>query len=289
LPNIRFIEETHTYLLDDKPLISVTTLMQKHGLAPSYDGVDENVLQAKAKRGTLIHKEIEDYCVSGDIGFTPELSAFIDYVDENKVKVLHNELLVHNDLIAGTIDLVLGGNTIADIKTTAVLHTDAVSWQLSIYAYLYNLTHEDKLVNGKVFHFNNLGELDVKDIPLKPQFMVEKLIMCERNGVMFHYDLDFAEHKLQQIYRVENFIKEVKLSQKKAELEAERLKEELIMAMEKQGIKKFENDNIRITYKAEYEKNTFDSKQFKIERPDLYNEYLKKQTVGATVLITLKD
>lgn len=286
---IRFIEETHTYLLDDKPLISVTTLMQKHGIAPSYDGVDENVLKAKAERGTLIHKEIEDYCVKGEVGFTDELSMFIDYAEENNLKVLHNELLVHNDLVAGTIDLVLGNHTIADIKTTSVLHLDAVSWQLSIYAYLYNLTHEDKLVNGKVFHFNSLGELVVKDVPLKPQFMVEKLIMCERNGDMFYYDLDFAEHKLQQIYSVENFIKEVKLSQKKAELEAERLKTELLMAMEKQGVKKYENERIRITYKDEYDKNTFDTKQFKLEQPELYKEYLKKTTVGATVLITLKD
>lgn len=289
MANIKFIEETHTYLLDDKPLISVTTLMQKHGVAPSYDGVPEDVLKAKAERGTLIHKEIEDYCVKGEIGFSDELSLFIDYVEANNLKILHNELLVHNDLVAGTIDLVLAGNTIADIKTTSALHTDAVSWQLSIYAYLYNLTHEEKLVNGKVFHFNNLGELIVKDIPLKPEFMVEKLLMCERNGDLFYYDLDFAQTKLERIYAVENYIKEIKLSQKKAELEAERLKEELLMAMEKQGVKKFENDHIRITYKDEYVKNSFDTKQFKVERPDLYKEYLKSSTVGATVLITLKD
>jgi hypothetical protein len=289
MASIRFIEETHKYYLDDKELISTTTLMQKHGLAPSYDGVPEEVLKAKAERGTLIHKEIEDYCVNGDVGFTDELSLFIDYVNEHNLTILHNELLVHNDLVAGTIDLVLADNTIADIKTTAALHTDAISWQLSIYAYLYNLTHEDKLVNGKVFHFNNLGELIVKDIPLKPEFMVEKLLMCERNGDLFYYDLDFAQTKLERIYAVENYIKEIKLSQKKAELESERLKEELLMAMEKQGVKKFENDNIRITYKDEYVKNTFDTKQFKVERPDLYKEYIKPTTVGATVLITLKN
>lgn len=289
MSNIRFIEETHTYLLDDKPLISVTTLMQKHGIAPSYDGVDAEVLRAKAERGTLIHKEIEDYCVNGDIGFTDELSMFIDYVEENNLKVLNNELLVHNDLVAGTIDLVLENNTVADIKTTSVLHMDAVSWQLSIYAYLYNLTHEYKLVNGKVFHFNSFGELVVKDVPLKPQFMVEKLIMCERNVDLFTYDLDFAENKLHQIYQIENYIKEIKFSQKKAELEAERLKEELLMAMEKQGVKKFENERIRITYKEAYDKHNFDAKQFKVEQPNLYKEYLKKSTVGATVLITIKD
>jgi hypothetical protein len=164
-----------------------------------------------------------------------------------------------------------------------------VSWQLSIYAYLYNLTHEDKLVNGKVFHFNNFGELVVKDIPLKPQVMVEKLIMCERNGDLFTFDLDFAEAKLERIYQVENFIKENKLAQKKAEIDADRLKTELLLAMEKQGVVKFENENIRITRVDEYTKSTFDSKQFKLEYPDLYTEYLKTSTVGATVKITLKN
>lgn len=288
MANIKFIEETHTYLLDDKPLISVTTLMQKHGLAPSYDGVPENVLKAKAERGTLIHKEIEDYCVKGEVGFTDELSLFIDYIEDNNIEVISNETLVHNNLVAGTIDLILGGNAIADIKTTSVLHLDAVSWQLSIYAYLYNLTHDYKVVNGKVLHFTPLGELSVRDIPLKPEMMVEELLRCEAEGRLFQNDLDFSQKKLTQLYDVENFIKEIKMQQKKAELDAERLKAELLLAMETQNVKKFENDVIRITRKDAYEKETFDTKKFKVDYPKLHQEYIKKTTVGATVLITIK-
>lgn len=289
MSEIRFIEETHTYLLGDKVLTPVTELMQKHGLAPSYEGVDPAVLKAKAERGTLIHKEIEDYCVKGEIGFTEELVQFIEYIHEHGIKVLFNELLVHNELVAGTIDLILGGNTIADIKTTAVLHMDAVSWQLSIYAYLYNLTHEDKVYKGKVFHFDALGNLTVKDVPLKPEYMVEELLKCEELGKPFFNELDFSQQKLTQLYAVENFIKEVKLQQKKAELDAERLKAELLFAMEQQNVKKFENDKIRITRKDAYEKETFNSKMFKIDYPKLYNEYINKTTVKPTVLITLKD
>ena len=292
MADIRFVEETHKYYLGDKELISVTTLMQKHGLAPSYEGVDPNVLKAKAERGTLIHKEIEDYCVRDEIGFTEELSRFIEYVENNDIKVLGNEVLVHNDIVAGTADLILGNNTIADIKTTYTVHTDAVSWQLSIYAYLYNQTLENKenmIVNGKVFHFNNQGELDVKDIPLKPEWMVEKLLKCEEDGITFTYDLDFADNKLARIVEVENYIKEVKLAQKKAELEADLLKTELMLAMEKQGIKSFQNDSFKITYVDEYERSTFDSKKFKVEHPDLYKDYIKVNTVEPTVKITIRN
>jgi hypothetical protein len=263
--------------------------MQKHGLAPSYDGVAENVLKAKAERGTLIHKEIEDYCVKGEVGFTEELSQFIDYVLEHGIKVLFNELLVHNSLVAGTIDLILDGGVIADIKTTSVLHLDAVSWQLSIYAYLYNLTHEEKIYKGKVFHFDALGNLVVKDIPLKPECMVEELLKCEELGKSFFNELDFSQQKLTQLYAVENFIKEIKLQQKKAELDAERLKTELLIAMEQQNVKKFENDKIRITRKDAYEKETFDSKRFKVDYPKLHQDYINKSTVKATVLITIKE
>lgn len=289
MSEVRFIEETHTYLLGDKILTPVTELMQKHGLAPSYEGVAENVLRAKAERGTLIHKEIEDYCVKNEVGFTEELLQFIDYIHEHGIKVLFNELLVHNSLVAGTIDLILDGGIIADIKTTSVLHMDAVSWQLSIYAYLYNLTHEDKVYKGKVFHFDALGNLTVKDVPLKPEYMVEELLKCEELGKPFFNELDFSQQKLTQLYAVENFIKEVKLQQKKAELDAERLKAELLFAMEQQNVKKFENDKIRITRKDAYEKETFNSKMFKIDYPKLYNEYINKTTVKPTVLITLKD
>ena len=289
MESIRFVEETHQYWLGDKELISVTTLMQKHGLAPSYDGVPENVLNAKAKRGTLIHKEIEDYCVKGEIGFTDELMLFIDYVTEHGIKVLFNELLVYNDLVAGTIDLIIAGNTIADIKTTSSLHLEAVSWQLSIYAYLYNLTHEEKVVNGKVFHFNSLGELVVKDVPLKPEYLVERLLECERRGEILNHELDFTQQKIEKIYAIENFIKETKLQQKRAELDLELLKAELIVAMNNQCVKKFENDRIRITYVDEYEKETLDSKKLKAENLDIYKAYAKKTTVAPTVKITIKE
>ena len=60
---VKFKEDTHRYfdLKTGKELISVTTLLRKHGLAPNYGNVDPQVLKAKAERGKLIHLEIEKY------------------------------------------------------------------------------------------------------------------------------------------------------------------------------------------------------------------------------------
>ena len=170
---LEFNEEKHEYTLDGKKLISVTQLMQKHNLAPSYAGVSTDVLNAKAERGSLIHKEIEDYIKNKEIGFTPEMALFKEHVEQNKIDVLESEYRVNNDIVAGTIDLVFIVNDvlyIADIKTTYQLHQEAVSWQLSIYGYLYWYNHDlqnkelAKLdyeqTYGQAFHFNKEGELN---------------------------------------------------------------------------------------------------------------------------------
>ena len=87
---IRFDEENHRYTLDGKTLISVTQLMKKHGLAPDYSAVSESVLAAKAERGTLIHKEIEDFNKGGEIGFTQECANYYDYVTSNGIECIGN-------------------------------------------------------------------------------------------------------------------------------------------------------------------------------------------------------
>ena len=59
---INFDEQTHTYTNEKgKVLISVTQLLKLAGISPNYDFVNEEVLKAAADKGSLIHKEIEDY------------------------------------------------------------------------------------------------------------------------------------------------------------------------------------------------------------------------------------
>ena len=186
MANLTFIEDTHEYFLGDKKLISVTQLMQKHGLAPNYGDVPSEVLRAKAERGSLVHKEIEEYIKEGNIGFTNEL---IEFINADKGEVLKSEFKVNNDIVAGTVDLLLYKNNeyiIADLKTTSELHIDAVSWQLTIYAYLLGqINPMIKVTKGQAFHFNKDGKLNIVDIVLKPFEEIERLMECERNNEKF--------------------------------------------------------------------------------------------------------
>ena len=299
---LKFDEEKHEYTLNGKILISVTQLMQKHGLAPSYAGVSTEVLKAKAERGTMIHEEIEHFNKTGEIGFTTELFEFIKYIEENNVEVLESELKLYNDIVAGTCDLILCRNekqTIADIKTTYTLHTEAVSWQLSIYAYLYWNNHDGNselakldynTMSGQAFHFNNEKELTVVDIPLKPYDEIEKLMECERNGELYNQELTVHDKiLLKELAQAESLIKRIEDEKKQAEEEAKRLREHLLNEMEKRSIKVFENENIKLTYVAPSKRITLDSKGIKEKYPDIYEEFSKETEIKASVRITLKE
>jgi hypothetical protein len=51
---------THSYELEGKYLLGVTSLMKKHGLSANYEGISNEVLEAAAERGTRVHKMLED-------------------------------------------------------------------------------------------------------------------------------------------------------------------------------------------------------------------------------------
>lgn len=298
---LEFNEEKHEYTLDGKKLISVTQLMQKHGLAPSYAGVSSEVLNAKAERGSLIHKEIEDFNKSGTIGFTDEMAQFKNYVESQDVEVLESEYRVHNDIVAGTIDLVLNYNgnfVVADIKTTYQLHLEAVMWQLSIYAYLMlddrdvvgywsdSVRYED--ASGQAFHFDKEGNLNVVDIRLMPFEEVDKLMECERKGEIYKYEVDLKEDNISQIASLEEYIKKLDKEKKEAEAKQKALKEALLQQMERRNLKTFEKDGVKITYVAPSTRTTLDSKGIKEKYPDIYEEFSKTSQTSASLRITLK-
>lgn len=295
---LEFDEKKHEYRLDGKKLISVTQLMQKHGLAPSYAGVSSEVLNAKAERGTLIHQEIEDYNKNGKIGFTDEMIQFKEYVEANKIIVKDSELMLHNDIVAGTCDLILLKNQepiIADIKTTYTLHQEAVSWQLSIYLYLYfqdffkgHYSSPYEEWKGQAFHFNKDGELNVVDILLKPYEEVEKLMECERNGELYKQEISELNVNLTEVKRLEQLIKYCDEQKKKAEEQAKAIKEALLTEMESRGLKSFEKDGLKITYVAPSTRSTLDSKAIKEKYPAIYDAHLKETEIKASLKITLK-
>ena len=68
----------------------------------------------------------------------------------------------------------------------------------------------------------------------------------------------------------------------------EKIREILLKEMEEKNILKLENENISITYKAPTERETFRTKDFKKDLPDLYDTYVEFTPVKSSLLIKIK-
>lgn len=267
--------------------------MRKHGLAPDYSGVNEAVLQRKAERGTLIHEEIERYIKHGELGFTSEQDDFIGFAKELGLVNMRAEQIVNDDLVAGTIDLMaeraidigygdkMYKKVLADYKTGTAVDKEAVRWQLSLYERLSG----EKFDEFYVFHLCEKS----KYIPLEhiPAEEVEKLLECERKGEIYKpRTLSVPSELLAAAEAAERAVKVAEEAKKAAEANAVEIRQQLIAAMEAQGIKSFEtaDKSMLITYVEPSTRETIDSKRLKEEHPELAKKIrqdLDRQGVGA--------
>lgn len=82
----------------------------------------------------------------------------------------------------------------------------------------------------------------------------------------------------------------VNLSVQKKQIEEQekKMKEQLKAAMEKYGVKAFENEVVKFTYVAPTTRTTIDSKALKNDLPDVAAKYSKTSNVSASVRVTVK-
>lgn len=287
---VNFDESTHTYTNEkgDK-LISVTTLLRWAGISPSYDGVDTNVLQAAASRGSLIHKEIEDYIKKGEIGFTVELDSFIKYIKENDIEILASEKMVYNENVAGTIDLIIRRRktnkvSYVDFKTTYTTYMNSVSWQLSLYK---DLDNEYPDADLETWHFLKDGTLEIKNANQINKEAISDLYSSYLNGKK--YEIKAEENDLMLLYEAEKIVAYFEKEKAQAEERAKTVRAKIVESMKAAGITKFENEHIIISYIAPTTAEVFDSKRFKAEQPEEYAKYTKTQNKSEQVRIKLKE
>lgn len=294
-----FRETDHTYWLGEKQLISVTRLLKKHGLATDYTGISEEVLEKAANKGTLVHKEIENYIKNGEVGFTSELSDFIDITAELGFTAEDSEIIlpageipddkVDDYFYAGTADLIgkIGdGYALADLKTTAKVDKRAYAWQLALYERLCGVKF-DKLY---IFH---LGK-NSKAIPIQriTDAEVDRLLECERNGEIYSEPgLVIANELLARAQEAELELKRAEEVKKEAEATAKEYRQKLYEAMQRQNVSSWEtaDKSMLITCVAPSTKTSIDSTKLKKEMPEIAKKYSKTSTVSGYVKITIRE
>lgn len=154
LNNIAFLEEPHIYLVDGVITPSVSEIL--HYIFPDkYKGVNRKILNKKAEYGTTIHESIEMYEANiktmslkeafdiviqvKELSYIQEASLrqYLKLKTRYNIEVLEQEMMIqYEKKYAGRFDMVAninGSLSLCDIKTTAELDEEYLSYQLSYY------------------------------------------------------------------------------------------------------------------------------------------------------------
>ena len=288
---IKFDETLHKYTVDGKEVISVTQLLQKHKITPSYDAVDKELLRVASERGTLIHEEVEKWIESGECGFTEEAEKICDFLferaDEN-TKIL-SEQMVANDVVAGRFDVLYTHAkklVLTDIKTGNTKHLFGWSWQLSLYKYLYEKMYGKEIDSLEILWAN--GDLTVIPCEYVGDDKIENLLNAEREGrLISNVDLGVSEEELEDLQELLEEIDKKKEELNVMEGKVKKIKNILYGTMEKNGVKTVDRNKLKITYVAPSTRTSVDSKKLQKEEPEIYKKYVETTTVAGSIKITL--
>lgn len=137
---LEYFDDTHTYLYDGLMLPSVTQILGVK-YRNDYASVPPSVLENAAKRGTEVHKAIENFNVSGYDDGREEVRNFKFLQKQYGFEVLDSELpiVIFKDdfpIACGRLDMTMwmdGETGIADIKTVSSLNKEKIAYQLNLY------------------------------------------------------------------------------------------------------------------------------------------------------------
>lgn len=102
---------------------------------------------------------------------------------------------------------------------------------------------------------------------------MKEIVIQENNSL--------SEEIEKQIVSIEKRIKKLKEQE-------EAMKAALLEAMEAKNLIKLETDKMVISYVAPTDRESFDSKKFRSDNPDLYDEYVKISPVKSSIRIKVK-
>ena len=290
---IKFDETLHKYTVDGKEVISVTQLLQKHKITPSYDAVDKELLRMSSERGTLIHEEVENWIKKRETGFTEEFERICDFLIERadgNTKIL-SEQMVANDVVAGRLDLLYLNDkkelVLADIKTGNSKHLYGWTWQLSLYKYLYERMYDKKIKYIEIFWAHD-EDLTVIPCGYVGDDKIENLLNAEREGrLISDVDLGVSEEELEELEELMEDIKSKEEELKLLKDKVDSVKKILYDTMGKEGVKTVDRGKLKITYVAPSNRTSIDSKKLEKEEPEIYKKYVKTTTVEGNIKITL--
>lgn len=163
-PELGFIDDTHTYTLYGQKIPSVTQLMA-HLSAAVYGGINTEVLNKAAARGTEVHQAAENYANFGIEDISPEHRGYFDsfrmWFDGNKPEVVSTEFKTYHKYLiyGGTVDLLAyinGHLYVIDYKTTSSVEKMLTRVQLEAYKRAL-ISHGIPVERKAILHLTQYG------------------------------------------------------------------------------------------------------------------------------------
>ena len=289
-----FNQELHTYHLDGVELSGVTGMLHKTLFADKYAGISEETLKKAAAYGTSVHEGVELLETLGADDGSQEVRNYNTIKTSAGFNFEASEYLVSDEQnIASCIDLVFtdkdGEIVLADIKTTyGGLDKEYLSWQLSIYAYLFERQNPNLKVKGLAGIWLRKSEYKLEPITRRPDEDVEKLIREFAEGS--ECTVSKSAGVPAPILSLADSIADMERTIKSWTAKRDELKDKILQLMKDNNCDKVELDGrVLITRVAPTTREAFDGKAFKEAQPELYKQYVKTSEVKESLKITVRE
>lgn len=292
---VTFIEESHQYFLGEKELKGVTGTLIKKAFPDTYKKIPEWILMQAAERGSLIHNTFETFCSIFDADIkqypnpTEELLAFHSMLVAYDLHYVASEYLVTDgENFASAIDGVFadseGNIYLVDYKTTATLHYDNVSLQLSIYAKWFEEQNPDLKVKEIVCMWFKNGQSKFQPLPRVEDWKIDDLINAYlADDAEYQYKVEVPEQfsALEQEYRL------ITARMDALKIKQDDLKEQIMKMMEANKQKSIKTNIGSYSYVESTTKRTLDTKLFKEKYPNAYEKLTKVSISKPSIRIKL--
>ena len=298
---VLFNKELHEYWLGNKQLSGITGMLQRQLFPDEFEGIPDNLLQEAARYGTEVHESIELFDSSWVNDGTQEVQDYISLCNENCLVHERSEYTVTDgENWASNIDKVYRTSddtfSLGDIKTYGTMtpeKQEKARWQLSIYAYFFELQNTGARVEKLfIIHLRNKEKADgtfdhrAEILPVEriPSDICKELLDADLQGKQFTNPYSIPDKYKEK----EGYIRQLIQTKNEAEEELSRLKSEILCDMEAVGARTWETGTMRLTRKMPSVRVSFNAAKFKEDHPDIdFTPYERTSNVSGSILIAV--
>ena len=288
-----FLEDTHQYFLDGVELQGITQSLIHRAFPDTYANIPEEVLMRAAEKGSNIHETIQFCEENGFPGQTPEWLSYAKMkADHHLHYVTHEYIVTDRVKFASAIDLVMvddeGKIVLCDIKTTSVRHYDNVTLQLSIYKRYFEAQNPGLKVDRIALIWVRGEDSEYRELQPWADEALDYLFECDKLDAPFELAKIYGEMPV-KFAEAENEIAALERQAQICNARLDELKKGLYDLMEKNNVKSWTGSRVRLTRILPTTSESFDSKRFKEEQPELYKKYTKTTKKNGSLRMTIVE